>query len=269
MLRSRKSRLHPLIAFVMVMFVGTPSARVAIADQLPCRQAWPLPDFRPGPVASWQPPLLTAGEGRIRFDAGGGPYRLKLLSGGGNIVGSVPNGLSLDGRDGVYVPATDGPDERVGGYKPGDKIEVSVAPDVIEYFKNGELVHVARGPASYPVSVAVCAGTVQDIERPLAFSGTWLGDPRINPLPIIPLLTAEVDKYGGDPVEFDATLTRDPDGLVDRYGWDFGDGQSAEGRITQHHYVKAGTYVVKLILSGERMEKIVRERTIVILHRDP
>ncbi|MDM8547973.1 PKD domain-containing protein [Candidatus Venteria ishoeyi] len=42
---------------------------------------------------------------------------------------------------------------------------------------------------------------------------------------------------------------------IDRYLWDFGDGQQAEGAQTQHAYEKAGLYQVKLTLLNEQQDK--------------
>jgi PKD repeat protein len=47
--------------------------------------------------------------------------------------------------------------------------------------------------------------------------------------------------------EFDATATRDPDGKVTDYIWDFGDGSKKKhGKIVTHNYEKAGKYTVAL-----------------------
>ena len=48
-------------------------------------------------------------------------------------------------------------------------------------------------------------------------------------------------------VQFDASATRDPDGSVAGYSWDFGDSTPAASGVTVHHsYQTAGTYTVTL-----------------------
>ena len=47
-------------------------------------------------------------------------------------------------------------------------------------------------------------------------------------------------------VIFDASQSRDPDGTIVQYLWDFGDGQAAEGALATHSYTSAGTYPVTL-----------------------
>jgi len=45
---------------------------------------------------------------------------------------------------------------------------------------------------------------------------------------------------------FDGSLSRDPDGYLTRWSWDFGDGTGGNGEVTTHAYQKAGTYTVVL-----------------------
>lgn len=48
------------------------------------------------------------------------------------------------------------------------------------------------------------------------------------------------------PVQFDATRSYDPDGRIDSYRWDFGDGGVATGATPEHSYAAVGTYDVTL-----------------------
>jgi PKD repeat protein len=57
------------------------------------------------------------------------------------------------------------------------------------------------------------------------------------------------DPFTDESVTFDASASSDPDGDPLRFRWDFGDGSSAEGKIVQHTYKKAGEYVVILTVS--------------------
>jgi len=49
-----------------------------------------------------------------------------------------------------------------------------------------------------------------------------------------------------DIIEFDATASRDPDGTIISYDWDFGDNITGNGPVVTHQYVDAGVYAVKL-----------------------
>lgn len=50
----------------------------------------------------------------------------------------------------------------------------------------------------------------------------------------------------GSIATFDASKTTDQDGTVTNFEWDFGDGQSAKGKLVTHKYAQAGTFNVKL-----------------------
>ncbi|MCU1524552.1 MAG: hypothetical protein JWO18_1446 [Microbacteriaceae bacterium] len=45
---------------------------------------------------------------------------------------------------------------------------------------------------------------------------------------------------------FNASTSNDPDGTIDGYSWEFGDGTNANGVTLSHTYAVAGTYTVKL-----------------------
>jgi PKD repeat protein len=57
----------------------------------------------------------------------------------------------------------------------------------------------------------------------------------------------------GESVTFDASGSSDPDGTVQRFEWDFGDGNvaSATGATVTHTYSSAGTYTVELTVEDD------------------
>jgi PKD repeat protein len=52
-------------------------------------------------------------------------------------------------------------------------------------------------------------------------------------------------------VFFDARESRDPDGAVDSYNWNFGDGTAGSGEIVTHEYDFPGTYTVSLTATDD------------------
>ena len=52
-------------------------------------------------------------------------------------------------------------------------------------------------------------------------------------------------------VDFDASGSFDPDGTINSYAWDFGDGSTAVGALTNHIYTAAGVYTVTLTVTDD------------------
>ena len=64
--------------------------------------------------------------------------------------------------------------------------------------------------------------------------------------PVAVFVTSPSDPRVGEAVRFDASGSRDTDGEILLYRWDFGDGTTSEGAQVSHAYAAAGTYSVKL-----------------------
>lgn len=50
---------------------------------------------------------------------------------------------------------------------------------------------------------------------------------------------------------FDASASSDPDGSIESYQWDFGDGSTATGQTASHQFKAQGTYTVKLTVKDD------------------
>ncbi|MEH6781597.1 MAG: PKD domain-containing protein [Rhodoglobus sp.] len=64
---------------------------------------------------------------------------------------------------------------------------------------------------------------------------------------------------------FDATGSTDPDGTVEAYAWDFGDGASGTGAIVDHTYATAGTYEVSLTVTDNKGASATTSESITVL----
>lgn len=56
----------------------------------------------------------------------------------------------------------------------------------------------------------------------------------------------------GDEISFDGTASKDEDGQVKKYEWDFGDGQKATGSKVTHKFNKVGEYTVNLKVTDNK-----------------
>ncbi len=53
----------------------------------------------------------------------------------------------------------------------------------------------------------------------------------------------------GTPIQFDASASSDPDGIIISWDWDFGDGNSASGELVSHAYASEGEYIVSVTVT--------------------
>lgn len=66
-----------------------------------------------------------------------------------------------------------------------------------------------------------------------------------------PLIDAPAVLAVGQEATFDASLSEDGDGAITAYGWDFGDGASADGVQAAHRFDVPGTYEVRLTVRDD------------------
>lgn len=100
--------------------------------------------------------------------------------------------------------------------------------------------------ALFACAVIVLAGGGFRSVADAQFSGGLQG--RFNEPPVAEFTFAPPNPVMGEPVTFDAGESYDPDGIVERYDWDFsGDGLfQATGTIVMWTFPRAGTYPVTL-----------------------
>lgn len=75
----------------------------------------------------------------------------------------------------------------------------------------------------------------------------------------------------GEQVRFDGSRSRDDDGQISKYSWNFGDGSSAEGVNVSHSYTNPGTYTVTLTVTDNAGAKNSTEsdQMVVIINSTP
>ncbi len=120
-------------------------------------------------------------------------------------------------------------------------------------FGDGTQSHAASPAKAYPQGgVYRVKLRVQD-DSGLACD---LGEDRI----AVTVVDAPVADAGGDrrvcantPVAFDGSGSRDFDGVVNAFSWDFGDGTKGGGPNPRHLYSSAGEYLVTLTIRGDEV----------------
>lgn len=109
--------------------------------------------------------------------------------------------------------------------------------------------HIYQQPGRYTVSLTVTDNAPADPGRSRGDIVVTV-EPRPNAPPSAaagPDRTVRV----GEPITFDASASRDPDGNILAYEWSFGDGRRAVGRHPVHAYHRAGKYRVTLRVTDD------------------
>lgn len=70
-------------------------------------------------------------------------------------------------------------------------------------------------------------------------------------------------------IHFDGGSSEDPDGTINSYAWDFGDGNSDSGKTTEKSYSSAGTYTVSLTVSDNHGATDTTEITVQVVGLPP
>ncbi len=56
----------------------------------------------------------------------------------------------------------------------------------------------------------------------------------------------------GKPIQFDGSGSKDPDGSLESFVWDFGDGESGTGIVVSHTYARPGAYTARLMVQDNK-----------------
>jgi PKD repeat protein len=124
---------------------------------------------------------------------------------------------------------------------------------IVEYFwdfgdgrgaKGREVVHSYDASGTYTIRLTV----MDDDSRTDA---TSISITVANRPPVVSAnVTAEA--YVNGTIRFDGTTSYDPDGLVSRWLWAYGDGTTGEGREVFHVYAKKGSYEWNLTIYDDK-----------------
>ncbi len=85
---------------------------------------------------------------------------------------------------------------------------------------------------------------------------------RIDRLPVADFSINLTDKVAPTTVRLDVSLSFDQEGTLVAYWWDFGDGETAEGKYVAHTYLYAGRYQIGLTVLNDSHAQARSERAI-------
>lgn len=125
-------------------------------------------------------------------------------------------------------------------------------------------------PASFTVDGGIivirvrdAAGNEASLEAPgrLYVAGS---PPPVTNQPPVAVITAPDTGKKKKHIDFNASASRDADGKIVSYSWQFSDGENASGLTVSHRFEAAGKYVVKLTVTDNQGAKSTAEHTITI-----
>ena len=123
-----------------------------------------------------------------------------------------------------------------------------------------EVAHTYRTPGIYELGLTVDDGLGLNNSRHLSTM-----DFHVNRAP---RADAGPDRLvcPGEAVAFDASLSADWDGRLERYQWDFGDGTTADGLQVQHSFERPGDYDVRLSVTDDSGSRCATSMDVARVH---
>ena len=104
-----------------------------------------------------------------------------------------------------------------------------------------------------------CEYTGGDVPNTIEIIGETVATP-----PIVLFTASKTTALAGESITFDASSSYDPDGTIESWNWDFGDGTST-AEIVQHSFAVNGTYIVILIVKDNENLANSTQLTITII----
>ena len=122
--------------------------------------------------------------------------------------------------------------------------------------------HSYADDGAYNVTLTV---TDDDGATDIAISTKYV----LNRPPVASFTESAETIYTDEVVTFNATSSHDPDGVINSYLWDFGDGTNATGVTVDHTYADDGAYTVTLTVTDDDGLTATVTSTKTVLNRPP
>ena len=108
--------------------------------------------------------------------------------------------------------------------------------------------------------ILVVLGLGMVVSLGILLSGCWL----LNVLPEAKFTASATSGAAPLTVNFSAILSRDADGIIVKFEWDFGDGTSGSGESASHTFTTSGSFTVVLRVTDDKGATDTAERTISV-----
>ena len=128
---------------------------------------------------------------------------------------------------------------------------------------NSQTTHSYRNPGNYKVSLRVTDNNNQDSYADRTV--TILAPAGINQAPVANFTTNGNNITLGQSVAVNAQNSFDPDGSINRYNWNFGDGNADSGLTAEHIYQSAGNYRITLTITDNNNVSSTTSRTVSVV----
>lgn len=130
-------------------------------------------------------------------------------------------------------------------------------PATISSFEVLDNVNLTQSAASIPTPISV-DGSSKTVTMNFIPSGVT------NQAPVASITSSVSSGYAPLSINFDGSSSSDPDGVINSYQWNFGDGTSSTAAYTSKVYNNAGTYSATLTVTDDDGATSSASKTIVV-----
>ena len=121
--------------------------------------------------------------------------------------------------------------------------------------------HAYAAPGTYSITLVV--------EDNASLTDSDTQTLRVNAPPEPALAVNATQSFIGVPLRFDGSSSRDPDGTIASFAWEFGDGANATGATATHAYAAKGTFTATLTVVDNDGRSNATMRVVAIVNRPP
>ena len=131
--------------------------------------------------------------------------------------------------------------------------------------------HSYSKPGTYTITLTVTEQNCEAGASAHCFTGQTTARIDVRANPPVASFNAPASVTIGQPANFDAAASADPDEFITGYDWDFGDGESqdAAGRSTSHTYGRSGSETVTLTVTDDDGSISIIEQTVSVVDQPP